>query len=132
MNPEGLLAALRWGLIEAAAKRDFRGRLFPRDAACACGVTNPWLLVLVRRPIRCYECQLRERGRAPFEEHHIGGRAFNILVLLGANRHRLHDAAYQDVLERLPLSPAERLWIELQLFIAFERMLDDEERGRSR
>jgi len=47
---------------------------------------------------------------------------------MAANRHRLHDSAYQDVLERLPLTPAERVWIELQLFLAFERMLDDEER----
>jgi hypothetical protein len=126
-----LLAGLRWGLIEAAAKRDLRGRLFPPGAACTCGVSNPWLLVLGRRPIRCYECRLRERGRTPFEEHHIGGRAFDLVVLLGANRHRLHDAAYQDVLERLPLTSAERVWIELQLFVAFEHMLDEEERKRS-
>ena len=127
MNREDLLTALRWGLIEAAAKRDFRGRLFPLDAACACGVTNPWLLVLARRPIRCYECRRRDCGQNPFEEHHIGGRASNLVVLVGANRHRLHDAAYQDVLERLPLTAAERLWIELQLFLAVERLLDEEE-----
>jgi hypothetical protein len=45
-------------------------------------------------------------------------------VVLAANRHRLHDIAYQDVLERLPLAPALRLWLELQLFVCFERMLD--------
>jgi hypothetical protein len=128
VREQDLLAALRWGLIAAAAKRDLRGRLFPPGAACGCGVMNPWLLVLGERPICCYECLLRRRGRPTVERHHVGGSASYIVVLLGANRHRLHDSAYQDVLERLPLTPAERLWIELQLFLAFERMLDDEER----
>lgn len=131
MSNEELVSALRWGLIEVAAKRDLRRRLFQTGAVCRCGVTNPWLLVLGSQPVRCYECQLRSRGRPPFERHHIGGRTSDVVVVLGANRHRLHDAAYQDVLERLPLTHAERLWIELQLFPAFERMLDNEERRRS-
>ena len=131
MCREDLLAALRWGLIAAAARRDLRGRLFPVGAACGCGVTNPWLLVLGQRPIRCYECFLRQWGRPTVELHHVGGQGSYLVVRLGANRHRLHDAAYQDVLEQLPLTPAERLWIELQLFLTFERMLDDEQRRQS-
>jgi hypothetical protein len=123
---EELVVALRWGLIDAAAKRDLRARWFPPGAACACGVRDPWLLVLGRRPIRCYECGLRCRGRSPYEGHHIGGRASTLVVPVRANRHRLHDAAYQDVLERLPLTRAERLWIELQLFLTFERILDEQ------
>jgi hypothetical protein len=47
--------------------------------------------------------------------------------LLRANRHRLHDDCYQDVLERLPLTAAERLWLELQLFLALESLLDQAE-----
>jgi hypothetical protein len=116
--------ALRWGLIEAAAARDLRTRLLPPGAACACGVRDPHLLILYRSSVCCYECDLKARGRRPFELHHIGGHDSAIKVWLRANRHRLHDAAYQDVLEQLPLTPAVRLWIELQLFLAFERMLD--------
>jgi hypothetical protein len=125
-----LVAALRWGLVEAAAHRDFRARLFPAGAACGCGVTSPLLLVLGRFPVICYECNLLRFGRPPFEDHHIGGSESWLIVMLRGNRHRLHDAAYQDVLERLPLSPAERIWVELQLFLTLERLLDQAEQNR--
>jgi hypothetical protein len=49
---------------------------------------------------------------------------------LPANRHRLHDAAYQDVLELLPLTQAERMWLELRLFLTLERLLDQAEQSR--
>jgi hypothetical protein len=119
-----LVRALEWGLIRAAAARDLRGRLFPAGAVCACGVRDPILLVLGRAKARCYECDLFDRYGRRFELHHIGGADSRIAVWLRANRHRLHDAAYQDVLEQMPLTPAERLWIELQLFLAFEQMLN--------
>lgn len=129
-TPKQLVAALRWGLVEAAARRDLRARLFPPGAACACGVTSPLLLVLGRSPLVCYECSLLRRGRSRFELHHIGGASSWLVVRLGGNRHRLHDAAYQDVLERLPLTRAERIWIELQLFLTLERLLDQAEQTR--
>jgi hypothetical protein len=124
MKSNELLTALRWGLIGAAARRDLRARLFPADAACGCGVRNRALLILDRSPAVCYECDLHRRCGVRLERHHIGGVRSRLVVLLAANRHRLHDVAYQDVLERLPLTFAERLWIELQLFVAFERLLD--------
>jgi hypothetical protein len=127
-GPNDLVAALRWGLLEAAARRDFRARMFPPGATCACGVSSPLLLILGRRPAVCYECGLRRRGRSPFELHHVGGADSWLVVRLPGNRHRLHDAAYQDVLERLPLTQAERMWIELQLFLTLERLLDQAER----
>jgi hypothetical protein len=130
MAANDLLRALQLGLIEAAAAHDLRARLFPPGAGCACGVTNPLLLILGRRPAVCYECDLRRRGRAPFERHHVGGSDSWLVLRLRANRHRLHDAAYQDVLERLPLTPPERLWIELQLFLTLERLLDEAEGKR--
>jgi hypothetical protein len=130
MAADELRTALRLSLAEAAARRDLRARLFPAGAACSCGVTNPLLLVLRRQPPVCYECDLRDRGRSPFERHHIGGADSWLIVRLRANRHRLHDAAYQDVIERLPLTPAERFWIELQLFLALERLLDQAGRNR--
>ena len=127
-GPNDLVAVLRWGLLEAAARRDFRARMFPPGAACSCGVTNPLLLVAGRRPAICYECTLLTRGRSRYELHHVGGADSWLVVRLPANRHRLHDAAYQDVLERLPLTQAERMWIELQLFLTLERLLDQAER----
>jgi hypothetical protein len=122
-TPDSIVSALRWGLIEANARRDLRARLFPENAACSCGVSNPLLLILCRTPACCYECDLLRRTGSRFELHHIGGADSPIAVRMPGNRHRLHDAAYQDVLEQLPLTPAVRLWIELQLFLAFERML---------
>jgi hypothetical protein len=125
-----LVLALQLGLVEAAARRDFRVRMFPPGAACACGVASALLLVSGRRPVICYECSLLRRGRSPFELHHIGGSGSWLVVRLPANRHRLHDAAYQDVLERLPLTQAERTWIELQLFLTLEKLLDQAEQNR--
>jgi hypothetical protein len=128
--PDGLVAALRWGLIEAAARRDFRARMFPPGAACACGVTSPLLLVSGHLPVVCYECNLERCGRSRFELHHIGASDSWLVVRLRGNRHRLHDAAYQDVLERLPLSRAERTWIELHLFLTLEKLLNQSDQNR--
>jgi hypothetical protein len=123
-SAEPLVRALRWGLIEAEATRDFRARSFPQGASCGCGVTSPLLLEIRSSPLCCYQCGRRRRGLPERERHHIGGHGSPLIALIAANRHRLHDAAYQDILERLPLGHHERIWIELQLFIAFERMLD--------
>jgi hypothetical protein len=127
---DDLLSQLRWGLVGVAARRDLRARLFPADAACGCGVTNRALLILGRSPAICYECDRCRRYGNRCERHHIGGANSWLVVPLRANRHRLHDLAYQDVLERLPLSFAERLWIELQVFVAFKRLLDQAEGAR--
>jgi hypothetical protein len=129
-GPADLIVALRLALVEAAARRDFRARMFPPGSTCTCGVTSPLLLVSSRLPVICYECSLLRRGRSCFELHHIGGRGSWLVVRLRGNRHRLHDAAYQDVLERLPLTQAERTWVELQLFLALERLLDQAEQRR--
>jgi hypothetical protein len=107
-----LLRALRWGLIEAAARRDFRSRLFPPGAACGCGVGNPQLLILGRNPAVCYECDRQRLTGSRFELHHIGGDGSVFVALLRANRHRLHDDCYQDVLERLPLTAADVMQLE--------------------
>jgi hypothetical protein len=124
-SPDQLVSALQWGLIEAAARRDFRARLFTPGAACGCGVGDPQLLILGRSPACCYECDLLRRTGSRYERHHVGGNSSSITVLLSANRHRLHSVGYQDVVERLPLTAAERLWLELQLFVYFERLLDE-------
>jgi hypothetical protein len=129
-TPEELVGALRWRLIESTARWDLRARLFPPGAACTCGVTSPLLLVLGRSPALCYECDLLRRSRSAFERHHVGGAGSWLVVRLRGNRHRLHDAAYQDVLERLPLTQAERMWIELRLFLTLERLLDQAEQKR--
>ena len=131
-GPQELSRAVTWALIEVQARRDLRRRLFPAGAACACGVNDPLLLVIGRRPWVCYRCRLLARGKLAFEEHHIGGKQSSVLVLLDANRHRLHDAYYQDALERLDLPFEQRLLVELVLFPFVEQLLDDLGQGRKR
>ena len=48
------------------------------------------------------------------------------VVALRANRHRLHDLYYQDVVERLGLAFEQRLLLEVVLFVFVEALLDRE------
>ena len=81
-----LARALRWGLIEQEARLDFRSRLFPPGATCACGISDPCLLILRRMPAICYECNLLRRTHSRYELHHIGGHEARIAVLIRGNR----------------------------------------------
>ncbi|MGA8534267.1 MAG: hypothetical protein WB615_09195 [Candidatus Tumulicola sp.] len=46
-------------------------------------------LIAGRSPIVCYECDAISRGKAPFEEHHVAGRANDPTTLtIPSNDHR--------------------------------------------
>jgi hypothetical protein len=90
--------------LALASRLDARRRLFPPGAACSCGVSNPLVLVLGRRPVVCMECEARGRGLSGLEEHHLGGRPSGASVWIGANLHELLSVL-QDVTWRGRFAP---------------------------
>lgn len=73
-------------------------------AECACGEAQPSALVEIDGDIICGNCEARRRGRpearcgfcgelAPFENHHVHGRAQSDETMIACvNCHRKHHA----------------------------------------
>ena len=111
-------------LAEAISRYEARAALFPPKAQCSvCGVSNPLVLVVRRRPVVCATCSARLRGRSGYELHHLGGRPspFAPVRMLAAT-HRLLTFA-QDVTWRGVMPPGSLLAVGLDL--AFWQMTVD-------
>ena len=64
--------------------------LLPLNAFCAvCGEDDPLVLDADHRMILCADCGAIARGLAPFELHHVAGRAYSpFMVHVSTNMHR--------------------------------------------
>jgi hypothetical protein len=65
-------------------------RVLPANACCAdCEFSVRLCLFTTQSVVLCAACELRRRGLAPFEEHHIGGGASPLTLHVDANLHRV-------------------------------------------
>jgi len=67
-------------------------------AQCSCGEARPFALIAGANPAICFACDRLPRGEAPFEEHHVYGRANGDLTLrvpINEHRARLSVAQYE-------------------------------------
>ncbi len=103
-------------LTEALCRYEARAALFPPGARCGiCGVADPLVLIIGRRPIVCATCSARERGVSGYEWHHVGGRPSPLEpVWITVNTHRLLTLA-QDVAWRGLFAPGSRPAVAIDL-----------------
>ncbi len=83
--------------IRTDARHARRKRSLPHSARCACGETDPRCLTNTPDGVRCYGCQVEQRGRSSTEAHHPAGR-HNLIttVRIPANEHRILSARQQS------------------------------------
>jgi hypothetical protein len=91
---------------DARQERQLR-RLGTRKPQCKmCGESDP--AALTRRPpnILCYECQAKQSGRSPIEQHHPAGRNNDsFTVPIPTNDHRVLSDRQQDWPEQTLRNP---------------------------
>jgi len=82
---------LDWVCVRAALDWNRRLMQQPPGALCRrCGIRNPFVLVLHRRPVICYRCRALQRGLTGVERQDLGGRPSPLPVVpIDANMHRV-------------------------------------------
>ena len=59
------------------------------QARCACGETRPEMLLAQSRPVVCAACDRVARGKSPYDQHHVAGKANSpVTITVPVNDHR--------------------------------------------
>ncbi len=92
----------------------------PIGAACACGESDP-VVLLASDPPLCFDCNARASGRSVIEHHHVGGKPCPIVAPVTRNVHARLTLVQQLTWRALGAAPAspEAIVIDLLALSVF-------------